>query len=61
MPRLFEYFVKNIKSSYFTLIDLDYYVVDKLKNYTYNKSHNIIHADINNLSFSFEESYDFIF
>lgn len=62
MPRLFEYFVKNVQNACFTLIDLDYYVVDKLKkNYAYNKSHKIIHADINNLSFDFEESYDFIF
>lgn len=62
MPRLFEYFAKNVKNAYFTLIDLDYYVVNKLKeNFTYNKRHKIIHADINNLNFIFEESYDFVF
>lgn len=62
MPRLFEYFAENVKNAYFTLIDLDYYVVNKLKeNYIYNKSHKIIHADINDLNFSFEESYDYIF
>lgn len=62
MPRLFEYFAKNVKNAYFTLIDLDYYVVNKLKeNYVNNKRHMIIHADINNLNFTFEESYDFVF
>lgn len=62
MPRLFEYFAKYVKNAYFTLIDLDYYVVNKLKeNYTYNERHKIIHADINSLNFIFEESYDFVF
>lgn len=62
MPRLFEYFMKNVKNAYFTLIDLDYYVVNKLKeNYTYDEKHKIIHADINDMNFSIGESYDFIF
>ena len=48
MPRLFEYFAKNVKNAYVTLIDLDFYVVNKLKeNYTQNERHNIIHAEIN--------------
>ncbi|MBD5396083.1 MAG: class I SAM-dependent methyltransferase [Lachnospiraceae bacterium] len=62
MPRLFEYFAKNVKNAYLTLIDLDYYVVNKLKeNYTYDHSNKIIYANINKLNFGFEESYDFIF
>lgn len=62
MPRLFEYFAKNVKNAYVTLIDLDYYVVNKLKeNYTQNDRHKIIHADINSQNFRFEESYDFVF
>ena len=65
MPRLFEYFVRNVKDAkgiHYTLIDLDCYVVNKLKEkYNCNKKYDIIHADINNLDFRFEEVYDYIF
>lgn len=62
MPRLFEYFLRNVNNAHFTLIDLDYYVVDKLKeSYTHDKNYEIIYADINNLDFDIHEVYDFIF
>lgn len=62
MPRLFEYFARNVKNAHFTLVDLDDYVVNKLKeNDDYYKNHTIINADINDIGFEVKENFDFIF
>lgn len=64
MPRLFEYFVRNVENAHFTLIDLDYYVVNKLMEDCKQRgddSYKIIHADINNMSFELDEEYDAVF
>lgn len=62
MPRLFEYFVKHVTNAYFVLIDLDYYVINKLnEKYGSNNNCRIIHADLNTLELNLNEKYDFIF
>lgn len=62
MPRLFEYFINNIKNAIFTLVDLDSYVVNQLKErYDFNENHIIICSDINSLDFKLYNKYDYIF
>ncbi len=62
MPRLFEYFARNVENAHFTLVDLDSYVVSKLKEKdNYYKNYTIIDADINDISFEIRENFDFIF
>lgn len=62
MPRLFEYFAGNVKNAHFTLVDLDVYVLNKLReNDNSNKNHTIINADINDIGFELNENFDFIF
>lgn len=61
-PRLFEFFAIQDKAEYISLIDFDNVVIDKL-NCKYGKSKNILieHKDINFLTPSFENKYDYIF
>lgn len=62
MPRLFEYFIKHVTNVYLVLVDLDYYVINKLKEkYGGNSNCRIIHANLNTLEFNLKEKYDFIF
>lgn len=62
MPRLFEYFVRNVRNTCCTLVDLDDYVVSRLKESgDCYRNHMMIHADINSMEFELKENYDFIF
>lgn len=62
MPRLFEFFLLNVKNAEFTLVDLDQYVLDELKSgYSRVYDFKLINADLNDTEFSLEDKYDFVF
>lgn len=62
MPRLFEFFLQNVKNAKLTLVDLDQYVLSQLKNrYGHEYDFRLVNADLNNTEFSLNDKFDFVF